>query len=120
MNRIVRLLSLLLLCMSSVLFAQNLGTGLYKFGSFDSRGFDTINLGNLNTHFEIPIVNKQGRGLPFTYTLAYDGLVWSSSVSTGTGIWQPASGWGFNGVLLGGAYTGYMTSTTQTIQCPTG
>jgi hypothetical protein len=28
------------------LSAQNLGTGLYKFGSFDSRGFDSINLGN--------------------------------------------------------------------------
>ena len=50
---------------STFLSAQSLATGTYAFGSFDSKGFDTINLGNLNTHFEIPIVSKPGRGLNF-------------------------------------------------------
>jgi RHS repeat-associated protein len=96
------------------LSAQNLGTGLYKFGSFDSRGFDSINLGNLNTHFEIPIINKQGRGLNFSYAIVYDGLVWSPTNS----VWQPDAGWGFHGQLLGGGYTGYLTYTQLTKSCP--
>ena len=116
MNRMYRVLSLLLLCMSSVSFAQNLGTGLYAFGSFDSRGFDTINLGNLNTHFEIPIVNKQGRGLNFNYSLVYDGLVWSPSVVNGVGNWTPDGSWGFRGQLAG-AYTGYITFKGIAISC---
>jgi RHS repeat-associated protein len=98
--------------------AQNPGTGLYPFGSFDSRGFDSVNIGNLNTHFEIPIVNKQGRGLSFNYSLAYDGLVWSSTSSSGTGYWQPDSGWGFHGQLLGAAIIGYMTYDDQFTACP--
>ncbi|MBS1823383.1 MAG: hypothetical protein JST61_15645 [Acidobacteria bacterium] len=32
-------------------FAQAPATGLYAFGSFDNRGVDSINLGNLNIHF---------------------------------------------------------------------
>ena len=76
MNRILRLLCLLLVNAGSLALAQAPGIGLYTFGSFDSRGFDTINLGNLNTHFEIPIIVKQGRGLNFNYSIVYDGLVW--------------------------------------------
>jgi RHS repeat-associated protein len=118
MNRFFRVLCLLLLSIGPVAFAQNLGTGLYAFGSFDSKGFDTINLGNLNTHFEIPIVNKQGRGMNFTYSLVYDGLVWAPSTSTGTGYWEPDPSWGFHGQLLGGAYTGYLTYTQSELYCP--
>jgi RHS repeat-associated protein len=118
MNRFFRVLCLLLLSISPVAFAQNLGTGLYAFGSFDSKGFDTINLGNLNTHFEIPIVNKQGRGMNFTYSLVYDGLVWAPSSSSGTGYWEPDPSWGFHGDLLGGAYTGYLTYAQGQLSCP--
>src|SRR5260370_9278147 len=109
MHRLVRLLCAFLLGVGTLAEAQKLGTGLYTFGSFDSRGFDSINIGNLNTHFEIPIVAKQGRGLPFNYSLVYDGLVWSSSTNAGTGYWQPDSGWGFHGQLLGGAFVGFLT-----------
>ena len=42
------------LLIASGLAAQNVGVGLYSQGTFDSKGFDTINVGNLNTHFEIP------------------------------------------------------------------
>jgi RHS repeat-associated protein len=118
MNRIVRLLCASLIGVSSIAAAQNLGTGLYAFGSFDSRGFDSVNIGNLNTHFEIPIVNKQGRGLPFNYSLVYEGLVWSSSTNSGTGYWQPDSGWGFHGQLLGGAIVGFLTYADKSTTCP--
>lgn len=118
MSRIIRVLCVFLLSFSSLAIAQNLGTGLYAFGSFDSRGFDTINLGNLNTHFEIPIINKQGRGMNFTYALAYDGLIWSTSTSGSTTSWQPDPSWGFHGQLLGGALTGFISITQGTKSCP--
>lgn len=83
------LVSFLCLLLTPCLLAQYPGTGVYAFGSYDNKGFDSVNLGNLNVHFQIPIVSKQGRGINFAYVLAYDGLVWSSSTSAGTGYWQP-------------------------------
>jgi hypothetical protein len=118
MNRLIGVLCAFLLNVSTLAVAQNLGTGLYAFGSFDSKGFDSINIGNLNTHFEIPIVTKQGRGLPFNYSVVYDGLIWSATTSTGTGSWQPNGDWGFHGQLIGG-FTGYLTSTSYSYSCPT-
>lgn len=118
MRRLVRLFCACLLSVSSLAIAQNLGTGLYGFGSFDSKGFDSINLGNLNTHFEIPLVNKPGRGLAFNYAFAYDGLVWSSSTSMGSGYWQPDSNFGFHGQLSAGAFTGFVTYSVGSISCP--
>jgi RHS repeat-associated protein len=99
------------------LYGQNPGTGTYSFGSFDAKGFDTINLGNLNTHFEIPIVSKSGRGLPFTYSLAYDSLVWSPVPSGGTTYWQPDQNFGF-GEQLYGVIVGYLTYNTTQVTCP--
>ena len=116
MNRFARILSAFIFSVSSLAVAQNLGTGLYAFGSFDSRGFDSVNIGNLNTHFEIPIVAKQGRGLPFDYSLVYDGFIWSQSTTTGTPVWVPDSAWGFRGQLFGG-FTGYLTHTQSSIVC---
>src|SRR5439155_142921 len=51
-------------------------TGTPPFGSFGGGPFDTVNLGNLNVHFGIPVVNKAGRGMPFSYVLSYDSSVW--------------------------------------------
>jgi RHS repeat-associated protein len=119
MNRLAGLFCVFFLSFSSAAVAQNLGTGLYAFGSFDSRGFDTVNLGNLNTHFEIPLVSKQGRGMPFQYSLVYDGLIWSSSTTTGTGAWTPTSSWGFSGQLSASGFTGFVTRSITSVQCPT-
>ncbi|MDQ2924627.1 MAG: hypothetical protein M3R43_03595, partial [Acidobacteriota bacterium] len=116
MSRPPRIMYALLLSFVPAAVAQNMGTGLYAFGSYDARGFDTVNIGNLNTHFEIPIVNKQGRGLPFNYTLAYDGLIWSPS-GNGSGSWQPDSGWGFHGALLGGGFAGYLEVRELRVSC---
>ncbi|MBB5345865.1 RHS repeat domain-containing protein [Tunturibacter empetritectus] len=119
MNRILLVLCVILLLVCPMAFAQNLGTGLYPFGSFDSRGFDSINLGNLNTHFEVPIVSKPGRGLSFAYSLVYDGLIWSPSTTTGTQTWVADPNWGFHGQLLGGAaYNGYLTYSSLSTPCP--
>jgi len=40
---------------------------------------DTINLGNLNAHFAVPIFHKTGRGVDFAYDLSYDSAIWYPS-----------------------------------------
>jgi RHS repeat-associated protein len=98
--------------------AQAPATGLYPWGTFDSRGFDTINVGNLNMHFEIPIVNKPGRGQGFDYRIVYEGLIWSPSNANGSGTWVPDTDWGFRGQLNGGL-VGYITyNSGSTGGCP--
>src|ERR1700722_6845977 len=47
-------------------------TGAQPFGTFGGGPFDSVNLGNLNVHFAIPVLHKAGRGLPFIYDLSYD------------------------------------------------
>ena len=93
MNRHTILLAFTFAILPAVLFAQP-ATGLPPFGSFSGGTFDTINNGNLNVYFQIPIVNKAGRGLPFTYTLTYDSSVWSPSGAA----WAPVNAWGWNAV----------------------
>lgn len=105
-------LSLFLLpCM---LHSQALGTGAYAFASFDKPGLDSINLGNLNTRFTIPIVNRHGRGQSFSYNLQYEGLIWTNA----NGVWVPDPTWGFRGMLNGSGFTGYLTYTDYWNTCP--
>jgi hypothetical protein len=47
--------------------AAQVMTGTPPFGSFGG-GPDAINLGNLNAHIDVPVLNKAGRGLPFDRT----------------------------------------------------
>lgn len=95
-------------------FAQ--ATGIYAFGPFDSPGFDTINRGNLNIHFSIPIFTKPGRGgSNFVYALTYDGLVWSPKSSSGASVWTPAPAWGWSDAT--NAEWGYITYSTNLISC---
>ena len=110
------LLAFLCLAFTTTGYAQYVGTGLYALGSFDHRGFDTINLGTLNTHFEIPMVTKKGRGLDFVYTLEYDGLIWAPVTSNGIVSWMPDTTWGFRGQLAGGV-VGYITYAALQLQC---
>jgi RHS repeat-associated protein len=93
---------------SSVCFAQ-VSTGTPAFGSFGGGPFDTVNLGNLNVHFSIPILHKAGRGLPFTYDLSYDSLIWQPRTVNGTVQWVPSSTWGWTAQSL--AEVGYLSIT---------
>ena len=114
-------ISLLIFCAFTLVGAVNgqvPGTGFYNLGSFDNRGFDSINLGNLNTHFEIPIVSKPGRGLPFNYSLVYDGLIWSPVTAAGVKQWTPDGAWGFHGELNGTGIIGFTTNDTLLASCP--
>jgi hypothetical protein len=79
------LLFVMLVSLSPLLTAQA-PTGFPRFASMQSAGFDTINQGDLNVNFSIPIVSKPGRGLAFSPMLSYNGLIW---VNLGY-AWAPA------------------------------
>lgn len=98
--------------------AQVPGTGAYAYASFDNRGFDAVNLGNLNTRFTISIVNRVGRGLPFNYVIQNEGLIWAPVTTGSTTAWVPDPSWGFNGQLNGTGFSGYLVKTTTMYLCP--
>ncbi len=100
--------------------AQLPGTGAYPFASFDNRGFDSINLGNDNIRFSIPIVNRTGRGLGFSYAIQYEGLIWNPVNNGSTTVWTPDPAWGFTGALNGSVFAGYLTYMTRPGKCEYG
>ena len=64
--------------------------------------FDSVNVANLNVHFEIPVFSKPGRGIPFQFNLRYDSSIWSPVTSGSTKSWQPDGLWGWSGPTDGG------------------
>jgi YD repeat-containing protein len=99
-----------------VVATGQIATGIYNYGAFDSKGFDTINIGNLNSHFQIPVFSKQGRGgLNFNHSLVYDSSVWTPVGTSGSQTWQPAPLWGWQADT--GAMTGNLSFTTAPYSC---
>jgi RHS repeat-associated protein len=87
--------------------------GTPPFGSFGG-GPDIINLGNLNGHLTIRVMNKPGRGANFTYDLSYDTSVWYPVTSGGSKIWYLLKGW----TTASPATMGYVTyQTTGPYHC---
>lgn len=87
--------------LASTLVAANqlaisqVAVGTPPFNSFGGGPFDTVNLGNLNVHFVIPVFHKAGRGIPFNFDLSYDSSVWSPVTVNGVQYWTPAPNWGW-------------------------
>lgn len=120
-SRLYQVFSLLafgVLAVSS--FAQNSGlssssqasTGLTPFASF-SGGPDLVNMGNLNVHMTIPILNKAGRGVPFNYNLSFDSDVYG--VQSGAWTIVDKVGWSAGGQTgLGG---GELTNQSTAVSC---
>jgi len=86
---------LLLMAEVTVLFSSaaigQVATGTPPFSSTTGGSFDTIDLGNLNVHIAIPIMNRAGRGTPFHYAWSYDSSIWYPSA----GAWTPIANWGW-------------------------
>jgi RHS repeat-associated protein len=101
----------LLLSSSAPCFAQ-VQTGTPPFASYGG-GLDIINLGNLNAHLTVPIVQKAGRGTNFTYYLNLDSSVWYPVGSSGS------QSWAING-LPGqfGSSAGHVYRSTVRVECP--
>ena len=109
----IRLLAILLFASVMPAFGQ-VATGTPPFGSFGG-GPDVINLGNLNAHITIPVVNKAGRGTAFNYNLSYDTSVWYPTTVNGVLTWQPVYNWGW--LAQTAVNTGYVSDTQGTYTC---
>jgi RHS repeat-associated protein len=83
-------------------------TGTPPFGTYGG-GPDVLNLANLNAHLDVPVLNKPGRGMPFTYDLIYDTSVWTPVTSGSTKTWQPVSNWGWGATTQ--VATGILTAS---------
>jgi YD repeat-containing protein len=90
-------------------------TGTHPLGSYGGGPFDTVDLGNLDVHFVIPILHKAGRGVPFAYDLSYDNTVWYPVGTSGSQTWTAANNWGWQ--MLGPVFAPYI-SYSQTIANP--
>src|ERR1700681_2377940 len=98
MNRLHALVLTVMFALACGVVSAQVQTGTPQFGSF-SGGPDVINLGNLNAHLDIPVLNRPGRGVPFTYDLTYDTSFWYPAGSSGSQYWVPAGVeiWGWAG-----------------------
>ncbi len=101
------------LILVSVAATAQVPTGTPPFGSFGGGPFDVVNLGNLNAHFAIPVVQKAGRGIPFTYALTYDTSVWYPVGSSGSQVWTPVPQFGWVFPLPDGSITYHTMGTWQ-------
>ncbi len=92
---------------------SQVATGTPAFNSYAGGTFDTVNLGNLNVHFSVPVFHKAGRGMPFGFDLTYDSSVWTPTTTGTTTQWTPLGNWGWQT----GSPFGYITYTTATSTC---
>jgi RHS repeat-associated protein len=115
LRRILLSILVLLVAAHPHLSQGQVATGIYPFGSFDSKGVDTINIGNLNVHLDIPIFHKAGRGIPFSYDLTYDNSVWQPSLSNGSGMWLPVQNFGWTAQTV--VMTGFLSYSQHSYVC---
>lgn len=111
---------LIVLACSALAHAQStVAVGLYPLGSYSGGPFDTINNGNLNAHFSIPVVSKRGPSLPFQYSLSYDSSVWYPVTVSGTTTWTPvnAKDWGWSAVGENTGVGGYVSYMSASYSC---
>jgi len=89
----------LIVTLATAIASAQVATGTPPFGTYAGGTFDTVNEGNLNVHFVIPVLHRAGRGTPFTYDLTYDSSVWMPGTSNGVTQWQPVNAnWGWNAI----------------------
>src|SRR5258708_6047053 len=94
--------------------SAQVATGTPPFSSV-AGGPDVINLANLNSHIDIPVLQKPGRGTNFTYDLSNDSSVWYPVTSGGITSWQPVRNWGWRGQTE--AATGYVSYSQIVFNC---
>lgn len=91
-------------------------TGKPPMGSFGG-GPEVIDLGNLNTHWTFPILNKPGRGgADFNFYLTYESSTWTPVTYNGATSWTAASNWGWSVSDVGlGTVVNTIVSATSNI-----
>ena len=111
------LFGLAFLALFAVSALGQVATGTPPFGSYGG-GPDVINLASLNSHIDVPIMNKPGRGMAFTYDMVYDSSIWYPVGASGSQTWQPVWNWGWAGQTQ--VATGYVTYMWQQGGCNLG
>lgn len=114
--RTAMLIGILVSLMTAVSVSQ-VATGTPPFASFGGGPFDSINLGNSNIHFTVPMLSKPGRGRGFSYGMSYDSSIWYPAGVSGSQYWSPVLTWGWQG--LGAAALGSVGNSSYTIDCYT-
>ena len=109
-----RFILCLIILASAVSSFGQVATGIYAHGTFDNKGVDTINVGNLNVNFSIPVAGKAGRGMNFRYNLLLNTSIWSPIAVNGSTVWQPSPtfGWSVDTNVVTG-YASYVISTEK-------
>ncbi len=115
-SRLIRCLCFVGLLLGARLSFGQVVTGTPPFSSLGGGPFDTLDLGNLNVHFAIPVVNKAGRGIPFNYALSYDSSIWTPVTGGGSTYWTPVANWGWRATTE--SLAGYVSKKLHfNIQC---
>lgn len=97
---------LILFALTAGIATAQVPTGTPPFGSYGG-GPDVINLANLNAHISIPVIQRPGRGMKFSYVLSYDTSVWYPAGASGYQSWQPVISFGWSGQTA--PSSGYLT-----------
>jgi RHS repeat-associated protein len=91
-------------------------TGNPPFATFGGGAVDSINMSVLNTHVDIPVFAKAGRGLPFRYAISFDNSIWSPIRDiNGVRHWEPLPNFGWRGFTE--AIIGYVSYTATATTC---
>src|SRR6266567_1746783 len=115
MNRFylrLALMATLALLIPPSAFATDNARGSQPFGTFDA-----VNNANLDVHFAVPVLVKNGRGIPFNLLQNFDSLIWEPLVVNGSTVWTPVDKWGWRGVTE--ALAGKVTYSTTQQTCST-
>lgn len=101
--------AVLIMLLSPLACLAQIQTGTYAHGAFDAKTFDTVNIGNLNVYFSLPVYSKPGRGLGLYYNLAYNSSIWTPASVNGSKTWTPVLNWGWTAET--DAQTGYISDS---------
>src|ERR1700681_2917168 len=96
----ITLVVLFLLSLAACPGSAQVQLGTPKYESFGGGPFDTVNLGNLNVHFSIPVLHKPGRGIPFDFDITYDSTFWQPTLINRQAYWEPTATSGLSGSAL--------------------
>lgn len=92
------------------------------FASVSTSSFDAVDNATLGVTFGVPILRKAGRDLPFNFSLAYNGYIWTPQVSGSSTVWTPTTNsyWGWTSFPTGAGSVSYQTTLDQCFQAPGG
>ncbi len=90
-------------------------TGFPQWGTFNRDAIDTVNVGNLNVHFEFPIFAKKGVGLDFYARLVHDNSALQINTVGTNSAWMPGNNIDW---YVATPKAGYLNYTSTSTFCP--